>query len=240
MALPKIQHKLYDHFLVGLNKTVKFRAFTVAEQKILLMAKEESKDKTPEEKQKDIVNAVSQIVQNCTLGKVNPEELCTFDLEDLFLRLRAKSVGEVFTVKYAEHYQDEEDRKQTNFIDVVINLDQIKVVKNEVHDNKIMVTDDIGVIMRYPTFKMISECKDSNDLSVSCIESIFDQSEIYEASTHTRKELEEFYSEIEAQPLTQIKKFFDDMPKLRHSVDVTLHDGSKQTLIFEGLESFFN
>lgn len=241
MALPKIQHKLYEHYLTGMKKKIKYRAFTVAEQKILLMTKEETADvdRSAVGHNQEVIAAVSQIINNCTLGKIDPEDLCTFDLEDLFIRLRAKSVGEVFNIKYSEDYVDEEGRTQTNFINIVINLDDVKVVTNPDNNNIIKVSDDIGVVMRFPTFKMLAESKNSDELAMACIESIFDGGEMYEASVTPKAELEEFFDSIETIPMQEIKKFFDTMPKLRHEVEVTLHDGKKDTLVFEGLESFF-
>lgn len=243
MALPKIQHRIYEHHLTGANKTIKYRAFTVAEQKILLMAKEESQADGVEIKNgttKQALEAVSQIVQNCTLGKIKADDICTFDLEDLFVRIRSKSVGELMTVTYAEHYKDEEGREKTNFIDVKINLDDIKVVKQEGHENKIMVTDTIGVMMKYPTFKMLKECTTSESLTIACIDSIFDEKEVYDAATSSKEELQEFYDSIEAKPLMQIAKFFETMPKLKHTVTVKLHDGTDKDIVFEGLQSFFS
>lgn len=241
MALPKIQHKLYEHYLTGMKKKIKYRAFTVAEQKILLMTKEETADvdKTVAGHNQEVIAAVSQIINNCTLGKLDPDNICTFDLEDLFIRLRAKSVGEVFNVKYSEDYTDEEGRPQTNFINICINLDDVKITSNPDHNNVIKVSDDIGVVMRYPTFKMLAECKNSDQLALACIESIFDGGEMYEASVTPKAELEEFYDSIETIPMQEIKKFFDTMPKLRHEVEITLHDGKKEKIVFEGLESFF-
>lgn len=241
MALPKIQHKLYEHYLTGAKKTIKFRAFTVAEQKILLLTKEELGDKDPEEAghNQQVIQAISQIITNCTLGKIDPAELCTFDMEDLFLRLRAKSVGEKFNVRYAETYIDNEGREQTNFINIFINLDDVKVEQYPDHNNTIKVTDNVGVIMQYPTFDMLSKCKNSDDLAKACIATIFDDKEMYETSVTPKAEIDEFYDSIETIPMQEIKKFFDTMPKLKHSVEITLHDGRKETLVFEGLEGFF-
>ena len=240
MALPKIQHKLHEHYLTGMKKKIKFRAFTVAEQKILLQTKEETADLEPKAgHNQEIIQAISQIIENCTLGKVDPESLCTFDLEDLFLRLRAKSVGEKFNVRYAEHYEDDEGREQTNFINIHINLDDVKIVHHPEHKNTINVTDDIGVIMQYPTFKMLSECKTSDELAKACIATIFDGNEMHETNIAPKAEIDEFYESIETLPMQEIKKFFDTMPKLKHTVEITKHNGSKETILFEGLESFF-
>lgn len=243
MALPKIQHRIYEHQLTGSGKAVKYRAFTVAEQKILLMAKEETQSDDVEivhGTSKQALDAVQQIVENCTLGKIKAEDICIFDLEDLFVRIRAKSVGELLTVTYRENYEDEEGREKSHFIDVNINLDDIKVVTPEGHTNKIMVTDNIGVIMKYPTFKMLKECTTSESLTMACIDSIFDEKEVYDAATNSKEELQEFYDSIEAMPLREIARFFDTMPKLSYKVKVKLHDETEREITFEGLQSFFS
>lgn len=239
MALPKIKHKLYEQELTGLKKTIKYRAFTVQEQKILLMAKHESEGVETEKARNTIFLAVEQVLNNTIESNIEASSLCTFDMEELFLRIRSKSVGEIFTVRYAENYNDEEGKPKTHFIDITINLDDVKINIDPEHTNIIKVTDDISIIMRYPTFKMLASCKDSDSLSMACIETVVNGDEMETVDTVSREELKEFYESFETQTSMDIKKFFDTMPKLRHVVEVTLHDGTKKELLFEGLESFF-
>ena len=132
MALPKLKHTLYTHYLVGLGKEIKFRAFTNQEQKSLLPAKQEKENKQA------MTDAVKQIVEACTLGKLNIDNLATFDLEDLFIRIRSKSVSEISNVRYRFDYE-EDGKPVSKFIDVAINLDEIKVRTNPEHTNKILL-----------------------------------------------------------------------------------------------------
>lgn len=241
MALPQIKQALYDHELYGAKKKIKYRGFTGAEQKILLMAKEASANAQMKHgATEEVINAVGQIINNCTLGKVDPEELCTFDMEDLFLRIRSKSVGEIMNVRYREDFKDEEGKPRSHFIDVVINLDDVKIKEIEGHEKQFMVTDNVGIVMRYPTFKTLTEVKSSEELAIACMDHLFDAEEIYDRTTTSNEEFEQFYDSLDTQALLKIQKFFDTMPKLYYQTEVVLHDGQKETLKFEGLQSFFS
>lgn len=236
MALPKITHTLYEHFLVGLNKKIMFRPFTNAEQKVLLLAKEA---KGSDDERKIVLNAVRQIVDACTVGKLDASEIATFDLEDLFMRIRAKSVGEILTARYRYDYEDEEGKPKSKFLDVVINIDDIKVKTNPEHNKKIMITDTIGIMMKYPNFGMMEYTNTSEELAVACIDYIFDENEIYPASSESKEDMMKFYDDIDTTGLIKIKDFFETMPKLSHSVEIEVEAGKKETISFEGLEDFF-
>jgi hypothetical protein len=233
MVLPKIKHTLHEHYLHGLKKKVQFRAFTNQEQKALLMAKE---NKGKENERESILLAIKQIITNCTNGKVNPSDLSTFDIEDLFLRIRSKSVSEISTVKYRYDYE-EDGKKLSKFIDVTINLDEVKLVIDPEHTNKIDLTSELGIVMKYPTFDMIGVNED--ELPIHCIDYIYDKDEIYNSSDVSFAELAEFYNDIDTKGLLKIQQFFKTMPRLKHSVDVDLGDGVIETVHFEGLEDFF-
>lgn len=235
-VLPKISHTLYEHALIGLGKTVKYRAFTNAEQKTLLLAKE-AKGTTDE--RTSMLNAVKQIVDGCTNGKLSADELSTFDLEDLFMRIRAKSVGEIITVKYRYDYESEDKKPLSKFVNVDINIDDIKVTTDPKHEKKIQLTPTVGIMMKYPTFAIIESVTTNDQLPMMCIDYIYDENEIYDTKTVTAADLKEFYDDIQMDGLLKIKQFFDTMPKLSHTVQVDLGDGVVETVKFSGLEDFF-
>ncbi|AND75079.1 hypothetical protein pf16_156 [Pseudomonas phage pf16] len=237
MALPKLKHTLYSHTLTGLGKEIKFRPFTNQEQKTLLLAKDSQESP---DAQKVMLEAVQQIIHNCTLGKVDGSTLSTFDLEDLFLRIRAKSVGEVINVKYRYDFKDAEDRPVSKFIHASVNIDDVKVKLDPEHEKQFMLTDEVGVVMRYPTFSLIETMKDESDLPMACIESVFTTDEVFSTASITREELVEFYNDIDTAGMLKIKKFFDTMPKLEHSIELDLGDGKKETVTFKGLQDFFH
>jgi hypothetical protein len=234
MALPKIKHTLFEHYLTGLKKKVQFRAFTNQEQKALLIAKE---NKGKDEEFDSVLLAIKQIITNCTLGKVDVDNLSIFDLEDLFLRIRSKSVSDVSTIKYRYDYT-EDGKKLSKFIEVTVNLDDVKVQTNEKHTNKIQLTDEVGIVMKYPTFSMMNIPEE--ELPIHCIDYIYDRESIYSSVDSTIEELTQFYNDIDIRGMLKIKEFFDTMPKIRYSTEVDLGNGEKETIVLERLEDFFS
>lgn len=232
MALPKISHTTYKHYLVGLGKEITFRPFTNQEQKTLLLAKQDGKKQAT-------IDAVKQIVQQCTMGAVSASRLSTFDIEDLFLRIRAKSVSEVAEIRYRHDYDDEEGRPKSDFIDVSVKLDDVKVQTTEGHSKIIQLSDDLSIVMSYPTFDMIN--LDEADIPLYCIESVLDKDgNVFLMTDYSDKERREFFDQIDMKGLMGIKRFFETAPKLRHTIQVPLKDGTTQEVVLEGLESFFS
>lgn len=225
MSLPKLDLPSYKHYLVGLQQEVKYRPFTVKEQKILLRAKQT-------EEQSDQMEAMKQIIDLCTFQKLDVENLAFFDIEDLFLRIRAKSVSEVCEIMYKVRDTDER-------VKVSINLDDVKVTQGENHERKIMLTDDVGVMMKYPSLETISSKINDDDLVISCIDYVFDDEQVYHFNDLPKEEVQDWVDQFDVSILKNIRDFFDSMPRIRHEVEVELKDGSKETIHFEGIQDLF-
>lgn len=227
MALPKIDLPRYKHELLGLGKKITYRPFTLKEQKILLLAKQS-------EDTDQIVESIKQIIELCTDSTINVDELAFFDIEDLFLRIRSKSVGEISELMY----RDKETDKQYK---VNIRLDDVRVTVPEGHTNKIMLTDEVGIVMKYPTLEMLKEKDNFSDeaLIKLCIDYIFDSNEMYYPKDFSDSELDAWIEELDSKALLGIQKFFDTMPRLRYEMELKLENGRTETLKFEGIESFF-
>lgn len=227
MGFPKIDLPRYKHKLFGLNKEIKYRPFTLKEQKILLLAKQS-------EDSDQMIEAIKQIIELCTDSSVNPDELAFFDIEDLFVRIRSKSVSEVSELLY----KDKETEKKFK---VKINLDDVKVTVPENHTNKIMITDSIGMVMKYPTLEMIKRKENFNDDDIikSCIDYIFDDSGMYYPKDEPKEMLDDWIENLDSKSLVKIQEFFNTMPRLRHQVTLKLDENRTETLTFEGMESFF-
>ena len=156
MSLPKLNVPVYEAILPSTETVIKYRPFLVKEEKILLTAMESEDDKT-------ISNAVKQIINNCVQGELDVDRLPTFDIEYLFLRLRAKSVGEEVTIGLKPWGCPQNDGKLCeNTTEVKVNLEEVKVEKNKDHTNKIMLTDDIGIILSYPNIESIKKTMSGN------------------------------------------------------------------------------
>jgi hypothetical protein len=243
--LPKIDVPVYECILPSNKKKVKFRPFLVKEQKLLLMATEATEVK-------DSVEAMKQVVKNCVLDDVDVEALAVFDLEFLFLNLRARSVSEVVKVKYKCNNVieskgiDEEDKRCENVVDIDINVLEITPEFGEGHSNKIQLSDNLGIVFKYPTFEMVENMtgKSENevifDLIIKSIDYIYDNDELYYAKDANQDELVEFIDGLTQEHLEKIKDFFDTLPKIKKDIKFECNKcGHHEDITIEGIQNFF-
>lgn len=237
MALPKLSVPTYELEVPSTGKTIKYRPFLVKEEKILLLAME-----TEDESQ--MANAVKTILKNCIqTPRFKLESLALFDIEYIFLNIRGKSVGE--TVDLSVTCPDD----GTTTVDISIDLDDIKVQKSDEHTNILKMNDDVSVVMKYPSMDLFvknnmkdsgSDVDDVFEIASLCIEQIVDGEEVYEASNSSKKEIMEFLEGMDTKQFLLVQKFFETMPKLSHSVEVTNpNTGVTSAVVIEGLSSFF-
>jgi len=238
MPLPKINTPTYELELPSTGQTIRYRPFLVKEEKLLVIALES-------EDNKQITNAIKSVIKNCILTKdIKVETLPTFDIEYLFLNIRGKSVGEEVEVNIICP-----DDNETN-VTVNIDLDDIKVQKNEEHTNKIKVDSSIMMEMKYPSleqfiktnfdFKNENAMEQSFDLIASCIDKIYTEEEVWSTSDVTKKELTEFLDQMNSSQFKEIEKFFETMPRLSHKLQVTNPKTKVESeVVLEGLASFF-
>ena len=236
MALPKLNTPTYELEVPSTDEKIKYRPFLVKEEKILLMAMESGKNE-------DIIQAVKDIVSECTFNKIKLGSMPMFDVEYIFLNIRAKSVGEVSKLKLLCP-----DDKKT-YVDTEVNLTEVQVQVDEEHTNKIELTDDMGMIMTYPTIDSFNESGIQNvnasnmiDVISSCILQIYEKNgeKVYQAKDQTKKELVEFVEQLNTKQFKQLQKFFDTMPKLKHTVKVKNPKTKKMNEItLQGLNDFF-
>ena len=235
MALPKINTPTYELVVPSTGEEIRYRPFLVKEEKILLMAMESGDNK-------EIIRAIQDIVKECTYDKLKLSTMPMFDIEYLFLNIRAKSVGEITTLRL----KCPDDEKTTVKVDV--NLTEIEVQTDKNHTNKIELTDEMGIMMKYPTIDSfagdMSEINASNMLEVisGCIDSIYDKGgeEVFEAKDQTKKELIEFIEQLNSKQFKNIQGFFDTMPKLKHTIKIKNPKTKKESeVVLQGLNYFF-
>lgn len=236
MPLPKISTPTYELMVPSTGKNIKFRPFLVKEEKILIIAMESQSDK-------QIAQAVNDVLSNCILTKgVKIGDLSTFDIEYLFLNIRGKSVGESVDVMIT--CPDDNETK----VPVQINLDEIQIVKNDNHQRDIPLDDNLTMRMKYPAmgefvknnFSVDMKVDDTFDLVCSCIEQVFSEEESWASSDCTKKELHEFLEQLDSSQFKKIEQFFETMPKLSHTLNVT-NPNTKvvNKITLEGLNAFF-
>jgi len=233
MALPKLDKPLFDLEIPSKQTTVKCRPFVVKEEKILLMAQQAGQEK-------DIVLAIKQVLENCVQDPTfDSDDLTTFDLEYMFLKLRARSVNNVIEVSY----RDNEDDKVYDF---EIDLDAVEMMKPAEINNKIMVTDTVGIVMKFPSVKVLENTPENTSapdlveyLVRSCVDQIFDEEEVYLASESTEAELQEFIEGLDVQTFQKIREFFDSLPSLYHKLEYTNANGNERVIELKTLSDFF-
>jgi hypothetical protein len=236
MALPEVVLPTYELEIPSSGKTIKYRPFVVKEEKLLLLALE-----TNDEKQ--IEDAVRALLKGCIQSRVKLEDLALFDLEYIFLNIRAVSVGEVVEMNIT--CQDD----GVTQVRYNLNLTDVKVNKPEGHSNKIMLSDKMGVIMKYPSFEEFvkvsiigqSPTADSVvEIMANCIDQIFDSEDVYDSSTTSKKEFVEFVEKLTNKQFEEVQKFFNDAPVLEHTIKVkNPNTGVINEVTISGLSNFF-
>jgi len=237
MALPKLTTPTYELEIPSTDEKISYRPFLVKEEKILLMAMESGKSE-------DIINSVKTIVSECTFNKLNVETLPMFDVEYLFLNVRAKSVGEISKIKIL----CPDDNK--TYVTTEVDLTKVNVEIGENHTNKIELQDEMGIIMTYPTLESFREigldakikAENMLDLIGACILQIYEQNgeKVYDAKDQTKKELNEFVESMNTKQFQDVQKFFDSMPKLKHTIKVKNPKTKKTSdVVLSGLNDFF-
>ena len=231
MALPQLNTPTYELEIPSTGVKVNYRPFLVKEQKVLMIASEQGGEKA-------LLRAVGRIIKDCTMGMIeNPEDLPTFDMEYIFLKIRGKSVGDKVELNLLCP-DDKKTRVPTEIDLSIINIDKPKA------NNAIQLSEDIGITMKYPTVKDLinfgnekSVVKMTFDIIQNCTLNIFDANDVYE--DFSKKELQDFFDQLNTDQFDKIQKFFDDMPKLKHTVKVTNpNTGVESEIVLEGLQSF--
>jgi len=235
MPLPTINKPTFETTLPSNGTKIEFRPFLVGEEKILLTAKE-SGDRI------DLIRAIRQVVQNCVLtDPFNSETITTFDLEWLFIQLRAKSVNNIVEIRL----QDEDDGEEYT---LEVDLDKVEII-NEVKTNKVELVEEqpLGMIIHFPTPKISEELKDIQSLHevtyqliISCIQEVYDEDNVYPWNENTQKEKEKWIDSLSVESYDKLREFFLNMPRLFLEVSYTNSEEKEKKLTFQTLDDFFS
>jgi hypothetical protein len=237
MALPVANTAKYELTLPSQQKTVSFRPFLVKEEKILLMAMESGNAG-------EMLNAVKDIVKNCTFGEIVAEDYPMFDIEYVFLQIRAKSVGEIAKIKVLCP-----DDKKT-YVNTEVDLSKVEVYVDDDHANNVILDESrkLGVVLKYPSLKDVNEnmmtgkikLDEMYDMITNAIETIYEGEKVYQAKDSTKEELREFVDNLTADQMKNLNKFYNTMPRLEHKIEVENPNTSvKSEVVLKGLADFF-
>lgn len=233
MALPKIAAPTFECEQPSTKETISFRPFLVKEEKTLLIARESGE-------RKDIFNSMKKVISSCVLNEdFNVNNIPLFDMEYLFIQIRSKSVDNIIKFQV-----DDSDDGKTYHLE--LDLDDVNVEFPENIDNKVMVNDNLGFMLKYPT----PELEDVLDLKLTnteiifqtmnyCIDYIFDEEQVYKWSDSSPSEREEFIDSLPIDAYNKVQEFFDKMPSLHHEIIYKNSEGKTKRVVFRSLEDFF-
>ena len=240
MPLPTIATPTYELTLPSTGKKIKYRPFLVKEEKLLILALD-SKD------QVEITNSVKDVLKKCVLTRgVKIDDLPTFDIEYLFLNVRAKSVGEDINLVVTCP-----DDKETE-VPVTIYVDEIEVIKSKEHNKDITLDKDMTLRMKYPSLNQFVEnnfnVEDNPETTVNktfqlvadCMETVFTKEDAWDSNDYSPEERMQFIEQLSSKQFKEVEKFFATMPKLSHTIEViNPNTKEKSSVVLEGLADFF-
>jgi len=232
MALPKIDLPIREVILPSSKEKIKYRPFTVKEEKVLLVAAE-AKDAVAE------IVAIKQVVNNCVID-CDIDNMAMIDLEYIFLKLRASSVDNQTSFMITDP-----DTKEEVTLDV--DVDEISLVEFDGHNKEIKINDELTLFLRYPTidnFTKIVEMNPDDPLAnytimVSCLDKLATEDEVHYFKDYKQEEIDSFMDGMSGEIVKKIGEFFDTMPKLRQEIKYTNSEGTEKTFVVEGMRSFF-
>lgn len=232
MGLPKIDLPLFEMKLPSTGKKIKYRGFTVKEEKILLVA-QESDDSEQE------ILATKQIINNCLIN-VDVGTLSMFDLEYILLLLRSKSVNNNISFMIT----DEDTKEQ---IPMELDIDNVTVYKDKSHSKEIKINDEYTLYLKYPTidqFIKIAQTLENDPLAnyfimTSCLDKVASEDEVHDFKDYTDAQIDEFMDNMNSDVVQGVQRFFETMPKVRHQMSYTNKNGDEKTFVVEGMKSFF-
>lgn len=233
MSLPKIDAPIFSIALPSNGKEIKYRQFTVKEEKILLLAQQSSDPK-------QAILSIKQIINNCIVDDTKLSEFAIFDTEYFLINLRAKSVNNV-----ANFFIKDPDTGEQ--VELTLDINKVMIKRDETHSNIIKINDEYSLIMKYPNLDnfgdMITSNGDVNEMNyemmISCMDKLVGDKETFLLSEFAKEEIDEFVDDLTSDSINQIKSFFSTMPKLRHELKYKNKNGDEKTFVIEGLNAFF-
>lgn len=236
-SLPSISTPVYRDSLPSTGQEFTYRPFLVREEKLLQLIKDDDNIN-------QIYDSLNQLIHNCTGLEAN--SLSVFDIEYIFLRLREKSVGEIIELRM-KHV--DENTECDHVEDVVMDLRQIKVVRNEEHSTTIDIDPErnLKLKMNYPGYQDILKLEKSQDFDtimqilISCTQIIMENDNVYETQNFSDTELKDFFMQFNLKHVDKVKEFFNTMPKICYELEWTCSKcGKRESHLIEGVQNFLS
>ena len=243
MALPKLDVPIFTVDLPLTKTKLRYRPFLVKEEKLLLIAVESDDEQT-------IMDSIKQIINNCCLDEIDTDSLPITDLEYFFLHLRARSIGEIVDLQYRCNNKVKNEEGQEvecgNNVKIKVNVLEIQPTFNEKHTNKIELTKNLGIVMKYPNFSLIDKVKSTNDVDqilnivTNCVDYIYDADSIYYRKDISDEELSEFIENLTQKQFAKVQEFFETVPAIKKELDFKCNKCHyEEKIMVEGIQNFF-
>lgn len=232
MTLPTIESPKYFLTIPSTNESLEFRPFLVKEEKVLMIAQEAGTNQS-------MISAMKDVIKSCTFGALDIYSLAMSDLEYILLQIRSKSVGETSEIRFKCDECDE-------IIELTIDLSEIEVSKETAKENKVQLTDDVGITLKAPGLKEAEKAAKNNKQNnsivqslSSVIESVYDSDNVYPFEQAEPKEIENFIDSLSSEQVNKIKEWVDSIPTLKKEIKFKCSQGKERTKILSGLGDFF-
>ena len=229
MKLPKIEHPLLTTTVPVAQRDIRYRLMTVKEEKMLLLAKES-------EDIEQAVLSIQQVLTNCVQDDI--EDLSLTDVEFLLLKIRSGSINNV--IEFAINDPETEER-----VELEVDLNDVKVRHHETHNPKVRISEDVMVVMRYPSIEdyplMVEAVKSQQaqlKLLITCMDTVASGDEIYKLEDFTKEDIEEFFDQFTEDNMNDLAQFFETIPTVYFEVPYMNSNGEQKTFVIEGLENF--
>ena len=238
MSLPQINTPEYKLRVPSSDEEITYRPFLVKEEKLLLIAQETGTEDAT-------YRAVKKIIENCCHGKVDLERMPLFDMEYIFLNIRAKSIGEVAKLKVT--CPDDNETK----VDIEVDLTKVQVEMDKTHDARIQLSEEpnIGILMSYPSIDTLGQTttkgnkKDADklfEMIAGSLYQIWEGEETHDAMDYSMKDKLAFLESLNHSQFEKVQKFFETMPTLKHEIEVTNPKTNvTSTVTLSGMNDFF-
>lgn len=235
--LPRQILPTYTCKLPSTGEDIKYKPFTTRNEKALLLAQES-------EDLEVMTDTLIEVLSDCIVNKIDMNKIAIFDIEYLFLQIRSKSVGEIAELIFScDACVDNPKAK----IKISFDLNKVNVEFDKLHTKRVVLFDDVGVMMKYPTYKTLNKINENRsedeiefDLILECVDYIFDGNEIHRLEDYTEQEVLDFFDGLTKENFQKIYNFFDTMPKLVQRVKYNCPICSKKhDKVMEGIEYFF-
>jgi len=225
----KLSTPTYREIVPSNKKEIKIKPFKVGDEKVLLIAVES--DDT-----KQIVDSLKRVVDNCVDGE-EVENLSSYDLEYLFLKIRSKSVGETSKINVKCPSCDTAN-------EFTVDLQQLEVRGLENFNTTIKINDELVFEMSQPKIDFFvdldSGIESIMNYIVKSVKTVYYGEEVIEITDADHEDIQNIIEQLTSEQFSKIQDYVTSIPKVSYDVNYTCkHCSTETNTVLEGMSDFF-